>query len=64
MLLVFTTIDGCFLGASVAVVQARDDLSEDLPNELLFHVLLCPQAALDNLLEVAALAVLHDDVNF
>ena len=39
-------------------------MCEDLPNKILNHVLLSLDAPLNYLLQVASVAILHDNVNF
>ena len=39
-------------------------MGEDLPNEILDHVLLSLEAPLNHLLQVASVAILHNNVNF
>ena len=62
--LLLSSIDHGGLGAPMAVEEAGDDLSEDFPNEILEHVFLSLNAALDYVLEVATLAKLHYYKNF
>ena len=46
----------------MAEIETRDYLGEHSPDELFGDVLFGAQAALNDLLEVATFAVLHDDV--
>jgi len=48
-LLLFTSIDSGSLSTSMAEIEARDHLGEDLPNKLLLDMLSCFQTALDDL---------------
>jgi hypothetical protein len=58
------TVNRGGLGTSVAEVESGDDLGENFPNELLLDVFFVAEAAFDNLLEVATLAMLHNYVDF
>jgi len=48
----------------VTIIQSRDDLGKDLPDEVLVDRILLLNALADDLLEVPILAVLHYDVDF
>ena len=64
LLLLLAAVYRSCLGAAMAVIEARDDLCENLPDEVLLDVLFRVQRALNDLLKVATFAVLHDNVNF
>lgn len=63
-MLFFPSVDLSQVGASVAIIQSRNDLAKDLPDEVFVYGVLLLDALADDLLEVPVLAVLHYDVDF
>ena len=59
--LIYAVVDLISFCPSVAMVQCRNSLCEHFPNEVLADVVLGLSAPPDELLEVAAIAVLHYD---
>ena len=60
----YAVVDLRGVGPAVAVVEGGDRLGQDFPDEVLANGVLRLAAAPDELLEVAAVTELHDDVDF
>ena len=58
-----SVVDLCVFLSAVALIKSESDLHEDLPDDILSHMVLLFPGSPDNHGQVTSLAVLHDDVN-
>lgn len=64
ILMVFTPIDFIQISAPMAIVQRRDNLGKNFPNESLIDMFILFYAFTHRALEVTATAIFHHDENF